>query len=207
MNIQATRLYLVRHGEVEESYHRIFGGRIDMNLSPRGQLQAHAVADYFEPLSLDGIYCSPMKRARQTVEPVLQSKNTEATILDGLREMDFGDWTGHRWESIQETFGVSAFTWLEQIEKGQVPHAEDGEALRNRIRPCVDQILAAHDGQTAMVVCHGGVIRVILSLLLHIPLPLMAGLEVDYCSVNIADCHENHAILQLLNHAPWRALE
>ena len=32
-----TRLYLLRHGEVEARYHRIFGGRIDMELSPRGQ--------------------------------------------------------------------------------------------------------------------------------------------------------------------------
>ena len=39
-----TRLYLIRHGEVEERYHRVFGGRIDMDLSPLGSEQAAAVA-------------------------------------------------------------------------------------------------------------------------------------------------------------------
>jgi len=207
MNVPATRLYLVRHGEVEETYHRIFGGRIDMDLSPRGQLQAISVAAHFEPLAVDAVYCSPMRRAQQTVRPLLSAKGLTAVTLDDLREMDFGDWTGHRWEEIQQKFGVSAFTWIEQIENGLVPNAETGNVLRDRIRPCVQNILANHSGQSVAVVCHGGVIRVILSLLLQLPLPSMAAFEVDYCSISIADCRHDRAILQLLNHAPWRAHE
>lgn len=207
MESPVTRLYLVRHGEVEESYHRIFGGRIDMNLSPRGQLQAVSVSDYFEPFTLDAIYCSPMNRAQQTVAPLQTSKGIPVITMNDLREMDFGDWTGHRWEEIQEKFGVSAFTWIEQIEAGLVPNAETGEMLRGRIKPCIETILASHSGQTVAVVCHGGVIRVILSLLLKLPLPAMASFEVDYCSVSIVDCHQERAVLQLLNHAPWRLLE
>lgn len=207
MESPVTRLYLVRHGEVEESYHRIFGGRIDMNLSPRGQLQAASIAEYFEPFALDAVYCSPMKRAQQTMAPLLAAKAVEAVTMDGLREMDFGDWTGHRWEEIQEKFGVNAFSWIEQIENGLVPNAETGDLLRARIGPCVEEILAKHLQQTVAIFCHGGVIRVILSLLLRLPLPATAGFEVDYCSVSITDCRADRAILQLLNHAPWRALE
>ena len=36
----ATKLFLIRHAEVEERYHKVFGGRIDMGLSRRGQEQA-----------------------------------------------------------------------------------------------------------------------------------------------------------------------
>lgn len=204
MQSPATRLYLVRHGEVEESYHRIFGGRIDMELSPHGQMQAVAVADYFEPIELDAVYCSPMKRAQRTLQPLLDSKGITAATVPDFREMDFGDWTGHHWEAIQAKFGVSAFTWLEQIEQGRVPNAETGAALRARIQPEVERIVAAHAGEVVMIVCHGGVIRVMLSLLLGLPLPAMAALEVDYGSVTIADCRGGRAILQLLNHTPWR---
>ena len=42
----ATRLLLIRHGEVEARYQGIFGGRIDMNLSPRGRQQAKILAEY-----------------------------------------------------------------------------------------------------------------------------------------------------------------
>ncbi len=207
MQTPATRLYLVRHGEVEESYHRIFGGRIDMDLSPHGQMQAVSVADYFDLIELDAVYCSPMKRAQKTAQPLLTAKGLTAATVHGFREMDFGDWTGHRWEAIQDKFGVSAFTWLEQIEHGRVPNAETGEALRARIRPELERIVDAHAGATVMIVCHGGVIRVILGLLLGLPLPAMAALEVDYGSVTVADCRDGRAILQLLNHTPWRPVK
>ena len=45
---EPTRLYLLRHGEVEAKYHRVFGGKIDMELSPLGHDQVKALADYFQ---------------------------------------------------------------------------------------------------------------------------------------------------------------
>ena len=39
------QIYLIRHGEVEEKYHKVFGGsRIDMGLSPLGLKHGEAVA-------------------------------------------------------------------------------------------------------------------------------------------------------------------
>ncbi|MGZ5545539.1 MAG: histidine phosphatase family protein, partial [Limisphaerales bacterium] len=43
-----TRLYLIRHGEVEKAYHRVFGGRIDMELSPLGHDQVKALARFLK---------------------------------------------------------------------------------------------------------------------------------------------------------------
>ena len=65
-----TRLFLLRHGEVEARYHRIFGGRIDMELSPRGHEQAKALADYLATTHFHSIYVSPMTRAQQTLAPL-----------------------------------------------------------------------------------------------------------------------------------------
>lgn len=42
-----TRLYLLRHGEVESRHHRVFGGKIDMELSPLGHDQVKAATNYF----------------------------------------------------------------------------------------------------------------------------------------------------------------
>src|ERR1700691_4406149 len=162
-----TRLFLLRHAEVETRYHRIFGGHIDMELSPRGHEQAAILAQYLQPKSFDAIYASPMKRAQQTLAPLLAGRETAPVTLPGLCEVNFGDWTGLSWEEVKAKHNVSAFEWLDQLERATIPNAESAKVFRARVEPCVEQILRGHAGQDVAVVCHGGTIRMMLSILLE----------------------------------------
>jgi broad specificity phosphatase PhoE len=115
---------LIRHAEVESRYQNTFGGRIDMNLSPRGRAQAEKLAEYLRGKTFDAIYASPMKRVQQTLAPLLKNGAPAPTILPGLREVDFGDWTGFNWEEVRKKFGVHPYDWLDEIELGAVPNGE-----------------------------------------------------------------------------------
>ena len=119
-----TRLHLVRHAEVDEAYHEVFGGQIDMELSSLGHEQAKRLAKFLGGRTFDHIYISPMVRVRQTAEPLLDALGREAQVIDDLREVDFGVWTGHKWHEIQEKFGVDAEDWLLHLENGDVAEAE-----------------------------------------------------------------------------------
>lgn len=202
----ATRLLLIRHAEVEVKYHRIFGGRIDMNLSPRGRRMARTLAGYLQNKTLDAIYASPMKRVQQTLAPVLRLGAPPQKILPGLREIDFGDWTGLGWKAVSERFGFEAHEWLEQIEDRGAPHGEDGKRFRARVEPCVRQILSGHAGQNVALFCHGGVIRMILAILLDLPLPKTNSFEIEYASITQVALHPHLAEVELLNFTPWRDL-
>lgn len=199
-----TRLILIRHGEVEERYHRVFGGRIDMNLSERGQRQAEAVAGHLQPGSLDAIYASPMRRAQQTLSPLARHGRREPVVHHDLREVDFGDWTGLGWDQVHERFQVSAFEWLSQIEQGAIPNGECARRLRARVEPVLQAILASHPGETVAIVCHGGIIRMILALLIDVPLSKMSAFEIDYASVTEVTTSGARTEIQLLNFAPWK---
>ncbi|MBM3844861.1 MAG: histidine phosphatase family protein [Verrucomicrobia bacterium] len=199
-----TRLYLVRHGEVEERYHRIFGGRIDMNLSSEGSAQASRLADYLKTQSLHGAYASPMKRVHQTFAPFTAAGGHQPRIMNDLREVDFGDWTGLGWEEVREKFGKRASDWLELLEHGAIPNAESAHGYRARVQPCLRHILAEHEAENIAVFCHGGVVRQLLALLLELPLSRMRMFEIDYASVTIVDWLPDHTEIQLLNFAPWR---
>lgn len=201
-----TRLLLVRHGEVEAPYLRVFGGRIDMGLSPRGAEQARLLAERLKSHPLHALYASPLRRAQDTARPLAAAHGLAVTTLEDLRETDFGAWTGLRWEEVSERFGLSAFDWLQHLEHGAIPGAETGPQLRQRLRPCLDQILTSCRAQTAAVVCHGGVIRVLLALLLDLPLPRMAGFEIDYASLTVVQCGRGKAEVTLLNYTPWNGL-
>jgi broad specificity phosphatase PhoE len=202
----ATRLLLIRHAEVEVKFHRIFGGRIDMNLSPRGRGMARTLAGYLQHKTLDAVYASPMKRVQQTLGPSLRKGVPKQKILPGLREIDFGDWTGLGWQAVSERFGFEAHEWLEQIEHHGVPNGENGRDFRARVEPCVRQILSGHAGQNVAIFCHGGVIRMILAILLELPLPKTNSFEIEYASITQVAVHPHMAEIELLNFTPWRDL-
>ena len=202
----ATRLLLIRHGEVEARYQGIFGGRIDMNLSPRGQRQAKILAEYLRAKTIDAIYASPMKRVQQTLAPTLKLGRHEQKILSGLREVDFGHWTGMNWAAVRDKFNFAVHEWLEQIEHPGPPNGESGKTFRARVEPCLREITRKHPGETVAIFCHGGVIRMLLAILLELPLPKTNLFEVEYASITQVALHPHMAEVELLNFTPWRDL-
>ena len=202
-----TSLLFLRHAEVEEKYHRVFGGRIDMDISDLGRRQAASLAEYvsrrFKP---DAIYSSPMKRVRHTLEPLLSRVPLEPRFEQDLREVDFGAWTGLRWHDISERYGVTAYDWLDALEKGTMPEAEPEELFRRRVETVIRRVIAEQAGKTSIIACHGGVIRIALAALLDLPLHKMTHLEIDYASLTWVECDAQKIELQLHNFTPWRDL-
>ena len=202
----ATRLLLIRHGEVETRYQKKFGGWIDMNLSPNGRRQAGILADYLRRKTIDAIYASPMKRVQQTVAPTLEMNGHGQTILDGLREINFGDWTGLGWQEVEARFKFQSHDWLDQIQSQGAPNGESGKVFRQRVAPCLRDIIARHGGQNVAIFCHGGVIRMLLAILLKLPLPKTNHFDIEYAGITQVALHPHLAEIELLNFTPWRDL-
>ena len=175
-----------------------------MNLSARGHAQAKTLADYLHSKTINAIYASPMKRVQQTLVPLLKNGASAPTILPGLREVDFGDWTGFNWKQVREKFGVHPYDWLDEIELGAVPNGENGVQFRARVEPCLFDIIRRHPDGTVAIFCHGGVIRMLLAILLELPLPKTNLFEVDYTSVTQVALHPHLNEIELLNFTPWR---
>jgi len=201
-----TRLLLIRHGEVEPQYQGVFGGRIDMNLSERGHQQAKLLATFLRGKKFDAIYASPMKRVQQTFAPSAKNHRVKQVILPGLREIDFGDWTGFGWDAVREKFGIQPYEWLDKIELGVVPNGESTVHFRKRVEPCLRRAIRENKGKTVAIFCHGGVIRMMLAILLELPLPKTGSFDVEYTSVTQVALHPHMNEIELLNFTPWRDL-
>ena len=203
-----TQLYLIRHGEVEHRYHKVFGGcRIDMSLSPLGHEQAAALVQWMKDSKLDAIYASPMIRVQQTIAPLVAASGLQPIVMEDLREVDFGDWTGLKWDGVLEKFGISAFDWLEVLEGPGIIGGESAGALLARVVPCVRQILHDNPHRSVAIACHGGIIRVILAALLEMRLAQMAHFNIEYGSVTVVKIQpeKKHALeIDLLNLCPLR---
>ena len=202
-----TRLILIRHGEVEERYHRVFGGsQIDMELSERGHRQVQALADYLAPTPPEILYSSPMRRVQQTLAPLAKQAGLTPVILPGLREVDFGTWTGLSWDQVKERFNQSPFDWLDLLETGGIAEAESTLSFRERVGLSLQQILRDSSGRTVAVVCHGGVIRMLLSILLDLPFRRMNLFEVEYASLTQVLHRPRKVEVELHNFTAWRDL-
>ena len=201
-----TRLYLIRHGEVEARYHRVFGGKIDMELSPLGHEQVKAAADYLQRHPPHVMYASPMKRVQQTLAPLAKWTGLTPVILPGLREVDFGEWTGLSWEQVYERFKVSAFDWLNQLETGSIAQAESTADFRKRLDEALRQILTESPNKEIAVIAHGGTIRMLLALILDLPFTKMSAFDIEYASITRVKITPNKTEVELLNFTPWRDL-
>jgi broad specificity phosphatase PhoE len=147
-----------------------------------------------------------MRRARQTVAPLTGHCSRPPVVKSELREVDFGDWTGLSWEQVHARFGVHAFDWLRELQAAAVPNAESGAAFRDRVEPALREIVTSHAGQTVAIVCHGGVVRMSLSILLNLSLEQMTAFEIDYASLTRVEVHASRTEVTLLNFVPWRDL-
>ena len=56
------------------------------SLTPEGELQAKALADYLEGVKIDRVFCSTLGRARKTASYTLERKGLEARYLPWLQE-------------------------------------------------------------------------------------------------------------------------
>ncbi len=206
------RLHLIRHGEVEERYQQFFGGsRIEMALSPLGHAQGTALAEWLATARIDAFFTSPMLRVRQTIAPLIERRGITPTVLPDLREVDFGDWTGLRWDEVHTRFGVHAHDWLGELERATIPGGESASGLLARIRPCLETILAARESgaQEIVVACHGGIVRALLALLLGLPMERTTHFAVDYGSLTTVELHPgkgNRPEIKSLNLQPHSIL-
>ena len=194
----------MRHAEVETAYHRTFGGRIDMDISDLGISQAKHLAEYLRRHPFDTCFSSPMKRVVKTSEPHTHWTQSSPTHLDGLREVDFGDWTGLKWEEVQEKHNQSAFDWLHLLERNAIANAEPIEGFRGRVESSLQTILAEENGSHVGVFCHGGVIRMLLAILLKLPVFQMSSFDFSYASVTIVHLKGSRPEVQLSNYCPWQ---
>jgi alpha-ribazole phosphatase len=155
---------LVRHGEVEEAYQRCYNGHNNIGLSLKGKEEAALLANCFHDRSFDAVYCSDLKRCRQTIEPFTQNSIVYTPLL---REKSWGRHEGMGFEAIVERDGLeykSFEQWITALD------GEPYDAYIERIKHFFTEHLPQQSQENVLVVTHAGVIRVLMHLLQNITL-------------------------------------
>jgi broad specificity phosphatase PhoE len=155
-----TIVYLARHGESDWNAANRFQGHSDRPLTELGRRQAQALADELAEVStLAAIYSSPLRRASETAFAVGERVRLEPVLVEDLREVDVGSWTGLTRAEVEARHPADFRRWLDGGEGW-----EDGEsyaAMSARVLPALLGIAAGHEGDEILVISHGGPLRAI----------------------------------------------
>lgn len=159
-----TGVLLARHGETDDNIAPLrFQGFTDTPLNDAGRRQATELADKVaaraEPIA--SLWSSDLIRARETAGAVGECIGLEPAPDARLREGFRGRWEGHLMRDVQRSEPELYAAWRRAGADFRFP---DGESLleqQQRVAAALQDIHAAGP-LPALVVCHGGSIRVML---------------------------------------------
>jgi len=170
---------LLRHGAVDaEGW--AFRGRTDVPLSIPGWSQMRAAAAGFD--RFDHIATSPRQRCKLFARELSEQQECDLLTLDGMAEMDFGDWENRSFDEITG----SDQQLLQQFWQSPVgirpPNGEAFDDFSQRVIDCWQTWINSDVGQQRLLVAHGGVIRVLLAHTLAMPMHALWRLHLPYAS-------------------------
>ena len=148
---------LIRHGITQGTKEKRFVGRLDVPLAPEGEEMARETAPLLP--EVEHLYVSPMRRCRRTAE--LLWPGVGQTVIDDLRETDFGPFEGKNHAELQDDPVYQR--WL----AGEMVVGEPAEDCARRGSRALAQLAedaAEHGYGRIGVVSHGGLLMGMLTL-------------------------------------------
>lgn len=191
------RVYLLRHGEVENANEMRVNGHKDVRLSQNGEDQMKRIAEELCKKPIGKIFSSDLYRCRRGAELLAQKLNLEVKIVPELKELHFGELEGMLWKDAIRKLGDKPEQWMDWINN-RFPGGENLLDLRERVMPAYKKIIARESGEIA-IFAHGGTNRMILCEELGIDLKNFFILEQSYSCVNVIDYYHSSKIVRLVN--------
>jgi broad specificity phosphatase PhoE len=157
-----TALFLARHGETNDNREPIkVQGFTDTPLNDTGRRQAAELAERAAPMGFVSLWSSDLKRACETAEIVGQRIGLSVRLDPRLREANRGEWEGRRFIDIEREEPERYAAWRGDPATFRFP---GGESLCDQLKRVLASLAdVRRAGELpALVVCHGGSIRVAL---------------------------------------------
>lgn len=173
------KLFVFRHAETTDNSRGIFSGWRDPGLTSKGVSQAQEIAGQLRRDKIDYAFTSHLKRARKTLEIVLETHPAVPVFTDDrLIERCYGLLQGKSKKKVAR----ESPEWFAQIHRSYDFPPPEGESLKmveNRTLPFLAQLkgwLQQKSGNVA-ISCHGNSLRPIRRVFEYLSLEQVLQLE------------------------------
>lgn len=177
-SFKQTRIILVRHGESTYNEQKLYQGCCDKSvLTEKGKQQSFQTGIALSQIPFDAIYVSPLQRTQETAREILKASNHNAKLHlnSNLKEVNLHKWQGLSYKYVREEFAEEYRIWEESPHEFTIENVESrGQILiKTKTQPILQlyqkarqfwqEILPCHQGETILLVSHGGTIRALIA--------------------------------------------
>lgn len=148
------KLYVARHGQTQYNAENKICGITDLPLTPTGIAQAQSLAQWCKDKGIEVIIASPLTRAQQTAAQVSAVLGLPVVTDSRITEQNYGIYEGKNRRD-------SGFLAAKRQFATRYPQGESMLQLAGRVYPFLEEIRGKYRDKTVLLVCHGGVCRVI----------------------------------------------
>lgn len=194
-----TRIILVRHGQTEWNRVERFRGRMDVALNETGLAQAEALAERLSTEPISAIYTSPLSRAMQTAQPTAQRLGLLVLPLEGLIDIDYGQWGGLSPAEANALYPDIYYLWRTRPQLVDIPGGENLAKVRARAISSVKEVAARHEGQTILLVAHQVVNKVLVCAMLGLDNSHFWRIQQDNGCLNIFEYSDGDFLTICIN--------
>lgn len=201
MEVVLTRVVLVRHGQTawnQEQGERL-RGRADLDLNEEGQRQAKLAALRLTRWGADAIYSSPLLRAMTTARIIAEPLNLAVQPLEGLIDIDYGQWQGLSLEDARRRDPALFRLWRDAPHQVSFPEGEGLEDVRQRVLVALSWTMESHKDQTVVLVSHNVVCRVLMCAALGLENSHFWMVKQDLTAINVIEDAPGGSTVTLLN--------
>lgn len=150
---------LLRHGETELGGG--LRGSLDDALTENGWAQMQAAVLGAGPWGR--IVSSPLQRCARFAEGLAERLGLPLQLDADVQELHFGDWEGRSAAQVMETDAEGLGAFWDNPYTFTPPNGEPVAAFARRVSGALQRLHEQYAGERVLLVCHGGVIRLLLA--------------------------------------------
>lgn len=164
-------LYILRHGQTDWNVVHKLQGRSDIPLNDNGRQMAKSAALKYKDLPFDICFCSPLIRAKETAEILLEGRTVPIIEDERLIEISFGEYEGK--EGVMQQVGHPMYEFFNEpqnfhpdgrCESLEELFARTGEFLEDKVYPLLKE------GKKVLIVGHGAMNLSIINRIDEVPI-------------------------------------
>ncbi len=189
-------IWITRHGQTDLNLARLMQGRTDEPLNETGVKQAREMRGLIGDMRFDAVYASPLRRAVSTAAIVGNVDKKEILVDPRIIETDFGKYEKRNY-SLLGPFMSLYWAFPEIFPAPRT--VETIDSMKKRTTSFLQE-LEKKDYENVLVVCHGGIMRVLSGYLMDRPNGICWRPRPHNCEIRVfeAENGKHHMLRKIL---------